>query len=91
MTEFYHNLSMQAFNIPSNSVQVTFGSSTNLVKNINILIEDEIFKLKKIKIADNKIIYNEINDYNYKLIKTPMEEIKKVLSNLYWTIKKLIL
>ena len=91
MTEFYHNLSMQAFNIPSNSVQVTFGSSTNLVKNINILIEDEIFKLKKKKIADIKIIYNEINDYNYKLIKTPMEEMKKVLSNLYWTIKKLIL
>ena len=49
MTEFCHNLSMQAFNIPRNSVQVTFGSSTNLVKNINILIEDEIFKLKKNK------------------------------------------
>ena len=78
MTEFYHNLSMQTpLSVSNHSVQMNFASITNLVKNINILIQREILKFKKMKGADNKIIDNGINDYEFKLIKTPLEEVEE--------------
>ena len=78
MTEFYHNLSMQTpLSVSNHSVQMNFASMTNLVKNINILIQREILKFKKMKGADNKIIDNGINDYEFKLIKTPLEEVEE--------------
>ena len=52
---------------------MTFDSIANSVKNIIILIQDEILKFKRMEIADNKIINNETNDYDIKLIMTPME------------------
>ena len=78
MTEFYHNLSMQTpLSVSNHSVQMNFASITNLVKNINILLQREILKFKKMKGADNKIIDNGINDYEFKLIKTPLEEVEE--------------
>ena len=78
MTEFYHNLSMQTpLSVSNHSVQMNFASITNLVKNINILIQRGILKFKKMKGADNKIIDNGINDYEFKLIKTPLEEVEE--------------
>ena len=78
MTEFYHNLSMQTpLSVSNHSVQMNFASITNLVKNINILIQREILKFKKMKGADNKIIDNGINDYEFKLIKTPLKEVEE--------------
>ena len=64
MTEFYHNLSMQTpLSVSNHSVKMNFASITNLVKKINILIRKGILKFKKMKRADNKIIDNDITDY----------------------------
>ena len=80
MTEFYHNLSMLALNISNDSVQMNFDSIKNLVKNINILIQYKIFKFKKLKRPDNEIINNDINNYKYKLIKTPIEKVEESIA-----------
>ena len=80
MTEFYHNLSMLTLNISNDSVQMNFDSIKNLVKNINILIQYKIFKFKKLKRPDNEIINNDINNYKYKLIKTPIEKVEESIA-----------
>ena len=59
---------------------MNFDSTTNFVKDINILIQNEGLKFKNMKRADHEIINNDINNYEYKLIKTPnkVEKVEKV-------------
>ena len=80
ITEFNYNLSMMTLSVSKDSVQMNFDSTTNFVKDINILIWNEGLKFKNMKRADHEIINNDINNYEYKLIKTPnkREKVEKV-------------
>ena len=47
MSEFFHNLSWQALTNDNGSIQVKFEAATELVKNINNLIQKQVYENKK--------------------------------------------
>ena len=46
MSEFYHNISIQALSKSNHSVLLKFESKAELMKNINLLLKDKIFNFK---------------------------------------------
>ena len=54
MVEFLHNLSWKALTNDNDSIQIKFEATTELIKNINYLIQKEIYKNKKKTIEINQ-------------------------------------
>ena len=62
MGEFLHNLSWQALTNDNDSIQVKFKATTELIKNINYLIQKEIYKNKKKTIEINQNVGGQLNN-----------------------------
>ena len=62
MGEFLHNLSWQALTNDNDSIQIKFEATTELIKNINYLIQKEIYKNKKKTIEINQNVGGQLNN-----------------------------
>ena len=62
MGEFLHNLSWQALTNDNDSIQIKFEAATELIKNINYLIQKEIYKNKKKTIEINQNVGGQLNN-----------------------------
>ena len=60
MSEFFHNLSWQALTNDNDSVKIKFEAITELVKSINSLLQQRIYKSKKRPIVTNYNIQKKI-------------------------------
>ena len=75
MGEFLHNLSWQALTNDNDSIQIKFEATTELIKNINYLIQKEIYKNKKKTIEINQNVGGPLNN---KVIETHKDIIQEV-------------
>ena len=62
MDEFLHNLSWQTLTNDNDSIQIKFEATTELIKNINYLIQKEIYKNKKKTIEINQNVGGQLNN-----------------------------
>ena len=62
MGEFLQNLSWQVLTKDNDSVQIQFEATTELIKNINYLIQKEIYKNKKKTIEINQNVGGQLNN-----------------------------
>ena len=60
MSEFFHNLSWQALTNDNDSVKIKFEATTELVKSINFLLQQNIYEAKKRAIVINYKIQKKI-------------------------------
>ena len=74
MNESFHNLSWQALMKDNDSIQVKFEAVTELVKNINYLIQQNIYNNKKNSMKINKEIASELIAKEPETIKTDNEK-----------------
>ena len=75
MGEFLHNLSWKALTNDNDSIQIKFEATTELIKNINYLIQKEIYKNKKETIEINQNAGGQLNN---KVMETHKDIIQEV-------------
>ena len=49
MSEFYHNLSLQALSKCNHEISLNFSKTSDLVMNINHLLQDKTYNFKRIE------------------------------------------
>ena len=90
MTEFLHNMLMQALNRGNGNILLDFENVTNLVTSIIVLLKQQ--NKKSIQINDsNKVeVDKEISsNYQFTFDLDPMEEIKEEINNMIENNKRL--
>ena len=75
MGEFLHNLSWQALTNDNDSIQIKIEARTELIKNINYLIQKEIYKNKIKTIEINQNMGGQLNN---KVIETHKDVIQEI-------------
>ena len=76
LSEFFHNLSWQALTNDNDSVQVKFEAATELVKNINHLLQKQIYENKKKTMEIGKKIVEQLNSKEKETVRTEMEKVE---------------
>ena len=77
MSEFFHNLSWQALTNENNFVTIEFTAVTELVKNINHLLQKKIYDSKKKSLKIGKDIVNKILSKQTETNKTDNERVEE--------------
>ena len=77
MNEFFHNLSWQALTNDNDSVEIKFEAITDLVKNINFLLQKEIYESKKRTQEINARIQDKLLEKEIAQIRTKNEQVEK--------------
>ena len=82
-SEFFHNLSWQALTNDNDSVKINFEAITELVKSINSLLQQRIYKSKKRAIVTNYNIQKKLLEKEAVQLKTDNEIVEqKVVTNI---------
>ena len=83
MSELFHNLSWQALTNDNDSIMPQFDAMTNLVKNINHLLQKETYEAKKEQIKRGKKIVEQLTKKSREDNKTDHERVEeKVVDNI---------
>ena len=77
LSEFFHNLSWQALTNDNDSMQVKFEAATELVKNINHLLQQQIYENKRKTIEIGKKIVEQLNNKEKETVKTEIEKVEE--------------
>ena len=77
MNEFFHNLSWQALTNDNDSVEIKFEAITDLVKNINFLLQKKIYESKKRTQEINARIQDKLLEKEIAQIRTKNEQVEK--------------
>ena len=81
LSEFFHNLSWQALTNDNDSVQVKSEAATELVKNINHLLQRQIYENKKKTIEIGKKIVEQLNNKEKETVKTEIEKVEEKVAD----------
>ena len=79
LSEFFHNLSWQALTNDNDSVQVKFEAATELVKNINRLLQQQIYDNKRKTMEIGKKIVEQLNNKEKETVKSEIEKVEERL------------
>ena len=83
MSELFHNLSWQALTNDNDSIMPQFDAITNLVKNINYLLQKETYEARKEQIKRRKEIVEQLTKQSREDNKTDQEKVEeKVVDNI---------
>ena len=74
LSEFFHNLSWQALTNDNDSLQVKFEAATELVKNINRLLQQQIYENKRKTTEIGKKIVEQLNNKEKETVKSEIEK-----------------
>ena len=77
LSEFFHNLSWQVLTNDNDSVQVKFEAETELVKNINYLLQQKIYENKKKTMKIGKKIVEQLTSQQKETAKTEIEKVEE--------------
>ena len=77
LSEFFHNLSWQALTNDNDSMQVKFEAATELVKNINHLLQQQIYENKRKTMEIGKKIVEQLNNKEKETVKTEIEKVEE--------------
>ena len=77
MNEFFHNMSWQALTNDNDSVKIKFEAITDLVKNINFLLQKKIYESKRKTQQINAKIQEKLLEKEIAQIRTKNEQVEK--------------